>query len=71
MEAARITRTAGVRVRRRVNETLAETMLGCTVAQSPRRINFLCECGDVSCHGTVPLTKAELYMLPPGAVRAH
>ncbi len=46
----------------------ANTFRARVFGSESRLIAFICECGDSSCHRTVPLTLAEYEQLRPGLI---
>jgi hypothetical protein len=60
----------GVFVRRYVNEEVAAKAGGFD-ANDGSQFEFVCECGDLLCHGLVELTLAEFRASAPGSVIGH
>ena len=61
---------AATSVRRLVNDEIlnAATRLD---PEGNSMFEFLCECGDLNCHGIVRMTLAEYATTEPGSVRVH
>lgn len=61
---------SAVSIRRFVNDEIAHlaTLLD---PDDRKRYDFICECGDLGCQRTAPLTVAQYQASPPGAVVGH
>jgi hypothetical protein len=63
-------RDAAVRIRRYVNDEIAERASGFR-GQGSSRFEFVCECGDLSCTARVEATLAEYRASERGSIVGH